>query len=106
MAWTRIHQGEYRTEVAMYRGTVLFWMPAAWCPVCRALRPGLEALMKDHPTARFVEADWDNSPELKTQLDSEQPPVILIYKNGKQIHASEGMVGTSVLDAKLKDSTS
>lgn len=97
----QIHQEQFRVEVELAAGCVLFALLASWCPACRQMRPELEALEKLHPGTKFVEADADQSPSLMKKLDVKLLPLIIVRWQGKQVHASEGLVATRLLEAKL-----
>lgn len=98
----QIHQEQFRVEVTLHPNKVLFTFLAAWCPACRQMRPELEALERRFPWVKFVEANPDESPVLKGRLDVKLLPLILIYENGQQVHASEGLIATKLLEEKLR----
>ena len=98
----QIHQEQFRVEVTLHQGKILFALMAGWCAACRQMRPELEALERRFPQVKFVETDADQSPVLMKRLDVKLLPLILIYDGGQQVHANEGLVATKLLEGKLK----
>ena len=94
---------EFNTRVAAHTGTTPFLMMAATCPVCRMMRPALyELIARMRASVRSIETSQAASVELSRYLGVCQLPLILIWKDGKQIHASEGAIDVGILERKLK----
>jgi thioredoxin 1 len=60
---------------------------AAWCPVCRAQKPALEALAKDKAFegVKFVTVDFDKDKAFLRAHRVATQSVILAFKNGQEV---------------------
>ena len=61
-----------------------FW--AEWCMPCRMIAPIVEQLSEDYKgKIKFVKVDVDNNTRLATDLQILSIPVLILFKNGKEI---------------------
>lgn len=97
----------FNKDIVGWSGTVLFWMVREHCPVCWMMRPGVGDLARRwRRTVKFVEVVSTESIELVKQFDVHTLPLILIFKKGQQVHASEGAVDVRLLEQKLPEEES
>lgn len=66
-----------------------FW--AAWCAPCRMLAPVLEELA-DEPDFTIAKIDVDENPELAMQFGVASIPTLLLFRSGKLVHRSVGVL--------------
>lgn len=67
-------------------GVVSWWVVclcAEWCNVCRAIRPGFDALAIDWPQTRFTWVDVEDEENIVGDLDIETFPTMLIGNAGE-----------------------
>jgi thiol-disulfide isomerase/thioredoxin len=65
---------------------------AGWCPVCRAQKPVLSAILQTPEMANltlFV-ANFDTEKTLKKALRINQQSTLVVFKNGKEVTRSTG----------------
>ena len=65
---------------------------ASWCPICKAQKPIVDALLNE-PTRKDVtlfKADYDTEAALKKQLRVAQQSTFVVFKNGKEVGRSTG----------------
>jgi len=87
----------FKTEVLNSDTPVLvdFW--AEWCMPCRLIGPVVEELSNDYKgRVKFVKVNVDNNTELATDLQILSIPVLILFKDGKEL--------TRITGANPKDS--
>lgn len=83
--------------------TVLVDFGAKWCPPCVKMEPVLQAIQNDsslHFT--FIKMDAGVQTELMKSLGIEPIPAFLVYKNGKEVWRTSGLVSKETFVSKLK----
>lgn len=78
-----------------------FW--ASWCPVCRAQKPVLSAILQTPAMAgvtMFV-ANFDTEKDLKKALHVSGQSTLVIFKGGKEVVRSSGQTHPEQLQALL-----
>lgn len=86
-------------EVTRSRVPVLVDVSATWCAPCRAARPVVEALAREHQgKIKVVEVDGDESPELVARLGVRGFPTFLAIANGQVIDRRAGFGGRRPLE--------
>jgi thioredoxin len=84
-------------------GRIVVHVYAGWCPVCRAQRPVLEALVKDKAFegVKFVAVDFDNDKEFLRKHRVATQSVILAFKNGQEVARILGITDADKIRAGL-----
>lgn len=78
-----------------------FW--ATWCMPCKMLAPVIEELAEEANGAYKVgKIDVDKSPSLAARFGVMNIPTVMVFKNGKAVDRSVGVVPKSNLEAMLK----
>ncbi|HJB34633.1 MAG TPA: thioredoxin [Candidatus Blautia merdipullorum] len=78
-----------------------FW--ATWCMPCKMLAPTIEELAEEANGAYKVgKIDVDKSPSLAAQFGVMSIPTVIVFKNGKAVDKTVGVVPRSQLEAMLK----
>ena len=78
-----------------------FW--ATWCMPCKMLAPTIEELAEEANGAYKVgKIDVDKSPSLAAQFGVMSIPTVIVFKNGKAVDKTVGVVPKSQLAAMLK----
>lgn len=99
------NQAQFDQAVAAGKPVVVdFW--ASWCPVCRAQKPVLDAILKTPEMAgvtMFV-ADFDTEKELKKSLHVTGQSTLVVFKGGKEVARSSGQTHAEPLQALLAQS--
>ena len=86
-----------RVILAEDRGVVIdFW--GAWCQPCRALRPHLERLARDHADLwRVVAVRVEDNEDLVDAWSVQATPTLIYLRQGQEIHRSMGAVTPSTV---------
>lgn len=93
-----VTDGDFEAQVLKASGPVLvdFW--AEWCGPCRALAPTLEELAADKAgSLKVVKVNVDDSPEAPTKYGVRSIPTIVLFKDGKAVAQTIGVMQKSDL---------
>ncbi len=92
MATTIITKDNFKAEVLDYKGTVLvdFW--ADWCGPCRMLSPIVDEVAAENPDIKVGKINVDEQQELSAQFGIMSIPTLLVFKDGKKISESIGLI--------------
>lgn len=78
-----------------------FW--AIWCGPCRIMTPVVEDVAKEMPEVKVYKLNVDDFPELTAKFNIMSIPTILIFKDGKEVDQTVGVVSKNVLANKIKN---
>ena len=92
MATTVITKDNFKSEVLEHKGTVLvdFW--ADWCGPCRMLSPIIDEVAAENPGIKVGKINVDEQQELSAQFGIMSIPTLLVFKDGKKISESIGLI--------------
>lgn len=88
-------------EVLQAKETVLvdFW--AAWCAPCRMLAPAVEKIAAEHTNIKVCKVNIDEQETLAMQYKVMSIPTLLVFKDGKQMEKSVGVISKEEIEALL-----
>lgn len=73
--------------------TVLVDVGAEWCPPCKKMEPVMADLVTSHGTQfKLVKVDGATQKDLLKELNIEEFPTFIMYKNGKAVWTKTGLV--------------
>lgn len=87
-----IDSQSYKKEILDSNVPVLvdFW--AEWCMPCRMMAPVVDGLSKDYEgKVKFAKVNVDDNPKLATDLQILSIPVLILFKNGKELNRITGV---------------
>ncbi len=89
----------FDAEVRSSALPVLIDVSASWCAPCKAARPVVEALAREHRgKIKVVELDGDESPELVARLGVRGFPTFIAMTNGQVVDRKAGFGGRRPLE--------
>ncbi len=81
---------------------VLVDFNAVWCGPCKILKPIVERLAKKHADKLELQTiDVDKNTALSNEMHIESIPLLILYKDGKEVWRQLGLVGEKELEAVL-----
>jgi thioredoxin len=90
-------------EQKVAKGLVLVDFGARWCPPCKKLQPILEELShQEAASLRLLQVDVDENETLTKAKSIEVLPVLLLYKDGKQVWRHEGFADKQAILAQIQ----
>ena len=101
MATTIITKDNFKAEVLDYKGTVLvdFW--ADWCGPCRMLSPIVDEVATENPGIKVGKINVDEQQELSAQFSIMSIPTLLVFRDGKKISESIGLIPKEQIEKML-----
>ena len=94
-----VNELNFDEEVLRSPVPVLVDVSATWCAPCRAARPVVAALAREHlGKLKVVEIDGDESPELVARLGVRGFPTFLSIANGRVVDRRAGFGGRRPLE--------
>ena len=101
MATTIITKDNFKAEVLDYKGTVLvdFW--ADWCGPCRMLSPIVDEVATENPGIKVGKINVDEQQELSAQFGIMSIPTLLVFRDGKKINESIGLIPKEQIEKML-----
>ena len=98
-----VNSDSFKTEVLNSDIPVLvdFW--AQWCMPCRMIAPIIDELSKGYKgKIKFVKVNVDNNTQLATDLEILSIPVLIIFKDGKEIKRIQGANPKPVIQKEIE----
>jgi len=81
-----VNTGNFNAEVLNSREPVLIDFWAEWCMPCRMIAPAFNELAEDYKgKVKFAKVNVDDNTELATQLQILSIPVLILFKEGKEL---------------------
>ena len=77
---------------------VLVDFNATWCKPCRMMQPSIDKIREERSKEVIVYSiDIDQHPEYNQKYQIGNIPLVMMFKQGKQLHRSEGYLEETVL---------
>jgi thioredoxin 1 len=93
-----VSDAEFEAEVLKADKPVLvdFW--AEWCAPCRALTPTVEEVAQQFgETAKVFKLNVDDNPETSQRYGVRGIPMLVVFKDGKEVERVVGAVGKAAI---------
>lgn len=86
-----INENNFESEVLKSTGTVIVDFYGTWCMPCKMLAPIVEKVASDH-NIKLAKVDIDENEQLVRQFKIMSVPTLMIFKDGKHVATSSGLV--------------
>ena len=98
-----INNANFEQEVLKDKGLVVVDFAAEWCGPCKRLAPVIAELAAAYTgKIKVCHVDVDNAPDIAAQFGIMSVPTILLFKGGKKVSESVGVVGKQKLEELIK----
>lgn len=74
-----------RTDVDALAGPVVIEFGAAWCPICQAAQPLIDAAFADHPDVRHLQVEDGRGRPLGRSFGIKLWPTLVFLRDGKEV---------------------
>lgn len=78
-----------------------FW--AAWCGPCRMLSPVVNEVAEENPQIKVGKVNVDEQGELAAKFGIMSIPTLMLFKDGKNIDSSLGVVPKSAIEKMIAE---
>ncbi len=101
MSVVTINKNNFEQEILKSNVPVLvdFW--ASWCGPCRMLSPTVEEIAKENPNIKVCKINVDDEGELAQTFQIMSIPTLIVFKDGKPVKKSVGVIPKSSILAML-----
>jgi len=83
---------------------VLVDFNAVWCGPCKVLKPIVQRVIKKNESkAVLLDIDVDKNPVVANTMNVRSIPLLILYKDGKEVWRQLGVVGEDVLQEKIDE---
>ena len=102
MAPMTLTKENFQREVVEAKGTVLvdFW--AAWCGPCSMLSPVVDEVAQEAQGIKVGKVNIDEQPDLAAQFDVMSIPTLVVFKDGKAVEQSVGVIPKAAILEMVK----
>lgn len=103
---TGLSMDDYLAHIKNPDKLVLVDFNAVWCGPCKQLKPVVTKLVKKNSDKlELLEIDVDKNPNVANTMNITGIPLLILYKQGKEVWRNLGLIDESELAAKLKQFT-
>jgi thioredoxin 1 len=100
----KLNENQFEEKVLASSGITVVDFSATWCGPCRKLEPILHSIARKYENrVNFANIDVDESPNLSEELQIQNIPYIVFYKNGELKQSLVGFQSEEALKAKIEE---
>jgi thioredoxin 1 len=94
---------DYLAHIKSSDKLVLVDFNAVWCGPCRMLKPRVEKQIKmNSDKVELFEVDCDKNPQVAAAMNIKNIPLLILYKQGKEVWRSLGLISENEIAEQLK----
>ena len=103
MAVIEITKDNFEAEVLKSEVPVLADFNADWCGPCKSMRPMLDELAKENTGYKIVSINIDEEDELAEDYDVASIPCLVVFRDGKEVNRSIGLIPKDAIAALMEE---
>ena len=92
MSVVTITESNFEKEVLQSDKPVLLDFWATWCGPCRMLSPVVDQIAEENSAIKVGKVNVDDEQELAGRFNIMSIPTLLVFKNGKMVNQSVGVI--------------
>ena len=93
---------DYLARIKNPNKLVLIDFNAVWCGPCKTLKPIVTRLArKNEAKLELIEIDVDKNPKVASTMNINGIPLLILYKQGKEVWRNMGLLDENELASKL-----
>ena len=92
MSVIKVNTDNFEKEVLQSEKTVLVDFYADWCGPCKMLSPIIDEVAEELENVKVCKINIDESRDLAGNYDIMSIPTLLVFKNGKVVNSSLGLI--------------
>ncbi len=92
----------FETEVVQSDKPVLIDFWAAWCGPCRMLSPVVDEIAEENSDIKVGKVNVDEQGELAMKFGVMSIPMLVYFKDGRNVDSSVGVVPKSAIEKMIK----
>ena len=92
MSVIKVNTDNFEKEVLQSEKTVLVDFYADWCGPCKMLSPIIDEVAEEIENVKVCKINIDESRDLAGNYDIMSIPTLLVFKNGKVVNSSLGLI--------------
>ena len=98
MSVISVNSENFEKEVLQADETVLvdFW--AEWCGPCKMLSPVVDQVAEENAGVKVCKVNVDEAPDLAVQYSVMSIPMLIVFKGGKAVDQSVGVIPKSAIE--------
>lgn len=96
-----LNKDSFYSEIESGITVVDFWAP--WCGPCKMIAPLLDELASEMSDVTFAKVNIDNNQEIAVKFNVMSIPTVIIFKDGKPLSSTVGVVSKNALKDKIKE---
>ena len=92
MSVIQVNTDNFEKELLQSEKTVLVDFYADWCGPCKMLSPIIDEVAEEIENVKVCKINIDESRDLAGNYDIMSIPTLLVFKNGKVVNSSRGLI--------------
>ncbi len=102
MSVIKVNTDNFEKEVLQSEKTVLVDFYADWCGPCKMLSPIIDEVAEEIENVKVCKINIDESRDLAGNYDIMSIPTLLVFKNGKVVNSSLGLINKEKVLSLIK----